>query len=98
MSTAQSPDAAELTVGVDAVPTVLAGAALHNLRFRIFEPQGQPPTTQDNRAWRSLLSTSAVRAGPVVSPQTKHTVRSHLEDCSWSLRPAMGVVDGEAGL
>ena len=63
---AQSPDAAELTVGVDAVPTVLAGAALHNLRFRIFEPQGQPPTTQDNRAWRSLLSTSAVRAGPVV--------------------------------
>jgi hypothetical protein len=96
---AQSPDAAELTVGVDAVPTVLAGAALHNLRFRIFEPQGQPPTTQDNRAWRSLLSTSAVRGGPVVYRlQTKHTVRSHLEDCPGSLRLAMGVVDGEAGL
>jgi hypothetical protein len=36
------------------------------VRFRIFEPQGQPPTTEDNRAWRSLLSRSAVRAGPVV--------------------------------
>src|ERR1700691_2359447 len=31
-------------------------------------------------------------------PQTKHTVRWHLEDCPGSLRLAMGVVDGEAGL
>ena len=31
-------------------------------------------------------------------PQTKHTVRWHLEDCQGSLWRAMGVVDGEAGL
>jgi hypothetical protein len=33
-----------------------------------------------------------------VPPQTKRTVRGHLEDCPGSLWPAMGVVDGEAGL
>jgi hypothetical protein len=33
-----------------------------------------------------------------VPPQTKHTVRWHLEDCPASMRRAMGVVDGEAGL
>jgi hypothetical protein len=33
-----------------------------------------------------------------VPPQTKHTVRWHLEDCPGSMRRAMGVVDGEAGL
>jgi len=69
------------------------------VRFRIFEPQGQPATTKDNRAWRSLLSRCAVRAGPCcVPPRTKHTVRWHLEDYPGSLWLAMGVVDGEAGL
>jgi hypothetical protein len=33
-----------------------------------------------------------------VPPQTKHTVRGHLEDCPGPLWPAMGVVDGETGL
>ena len=33
-----------------------------------------------------------------VAPQTKHTVRGHLDDYPGSPWPAMGVVDGEAGL
>ena len=33
-----------------------------------------------------------------VPPQTKHTARSHLEDCPGSVWLAMGVVDGGAGL
>jgi hypothetical protein len=88
-----------LTVGVDAVWTLLIGATLDNLRFRIFQPQGQPPSTQDHRAWRSLQSRSAVRAGPVVYRRRLSTPCVRI---SRFVRGPCGsrwaVVDGEAGL
>jgi hypothetical protein len=78
-----------------------------DIPFRPRTPQPQISTSSNpgsttviagHRVCRSLLSTSACSCWTCcVPPQTKHTVSSHLEDCSGSLRLAMGVVAGEAG-
>ena len=63
----------------------------------------QTPESTTVNAGQSSLAIASVKVRCscrtcCAPPQTKHTVRSHLEDCPGSLRLARAVVDGEAGL